>query len=145
MGTVWAGIGTILSMAPISSPTNFAAIAQVGDITGPTMTAGTYDSTSHDTTGGYKTFITGLKDAGEVGFKLFFDPAAATHKDATGGLVDAYKNNLVNYWKIAMGNVSPAANWTFRGVITKIDFAYPVDGPQTAQVTIKISGASVLA
>jgi predicted secreted protein len=114
-------------------------------MSGPNLTAGTYDSTSHDTTGGYKTFITGLKDAGEVTFKLFFDPAAATHNDATGGLVDAFKNNLVNYWKIAMGNVSPAATWTFRACVTKLDFQYPVDGPQTANCTVKISVASTLA
>ena len=145
MGTARAGIGTLLQMAPTTSPTNFTTIALVGDIGGPSMTAGTYDSTTQDVTDGYKTFITGLKDGGEVTFPLFFDASEATHKDASGGLVDAFNNSLLNYWRIKIADQSPQVNWTFRGVVTKLDFSFPVDGIQKCNATIKVSGKATLA
>lgn len=145
MATAKAGIQTLLKMGDGASPEVFTTIAACGDITGPSMSAGTYETTSHDTTTGYKTFITGLKDGGEISFPIYFDATDATHKDASTGLIGVFKATTVKNWQLLPSGYSPAVTWTFAGVITKLDFMYPVDGVQKANCTIKISGASTLA
>lgn len=144
----YAGIGTALKMGDGASPEVFTQIAQVGDIKLGALTAGTYDTTTHDNTlAGYKDFITGLKDGGEVNFILFFDANAATHKDTTGGLLATFNANLAKNWQLLLGGyASPIPKWAFSGLITKLgEFEYMVDGAQKANCTIKIKGKPVLA
>lgn len=144
MAQARAGIGTLLKMGDGASPEVFTTIAQCNNIGGPSMKADTYESTNHDTTGGWKTFITGLKEGGEVPVKLFFDVNEATHKDAATGLIGVFKANTVKNWQIVVAGTSPAVKWTFAGPITALNFAYPVDNIQTCDATIKVSGAPAL-
>ena len=93
----YAGIGTLIKRGDGASPEVFTTIAQVGDIDGPKLKAGTYDVTTHDNTlAGYKDFITGLKDGQEIKCKLFFDATAATHKDASGGILNDFIHAAVH-------------------------------------------------
>src|SRR5690348_8483266 len=127
----YAGIGTLIKRGDGASPEVFTTIAQVGDIDGPKLKAGTYDVTTHDNTlAGYKDFITGLKDGQEIKCKLFFDATAATHKDASGGILNDFNTNRNGNWQLVPAGYSPAVKWSFAAVITEIDFAYPVDGVQ---------------
>lgn len=54
-----AGVGTILKI-------DGSTIGNVTNITGPSMSKDTIDTTALDTTGGYRTFITGFKNAGTL-------------------------------------------------------------------------------
>lgn len=144
----YAGIGTQLQAGDGASPEAFTTIAQLGDISGPNLTAGVYDTTTHDNTlQGYRDFITGLKDGGEVTAKLFFDANLNSHKDSGSGLMALFNANTIkNYRLIPAGYSSPQPKWSFSALVTKIGpFGYPVDGVQDATVTFKIKGKPVLA
>ncbi len=143
----YAGIGTLLKMGDGASPEVFTTVAQVKDISLGALSAGTYDTTTHDVANFYKTFITGLREGGEVTFKLLFDAGNTTHKDVATGLLGVFNAAAVKNWQLIPGNyASPVPKWTFSGPITKIGaFTYPVDGLQECDCTIKISGKPALA
>lgn len=141
MATPRKGIGTLLKMGAAASPYAPATVGLCNDITGPGLSAETYDTTSHDTVGGYTTYITGLKDAGEVTAKVFFDGGDAGHQS----LISVHNNLEQRYFELAPAGLSPAVVWKFMGFITKLDFGYPVNGVQSADITIKISGGATFA
>jgi hypothetical protein len=138
----YAGIQTQFQQGDGASPEVFTTIAQCGDINGPALVANTYDTTTHDNTlAGYKDFIPGLRDAGEVTVKLYFDATNPTHKNAGTGLLASFNSNTVHNYKIVPAGYSPTLSWTFSAFITKMGaFTYPVDGVQAAEVTFKIKG-----
>ena len=51
----------------------YVAIAHITNITGPSMTKDTIDTTALDTVGGYRTFITGFKNAGTLTLTVMFE------------------------------------------------------------------------
>ncbi len=138
---ITAATNTLLKVGDGASPEVFTTVAYVSNISGPNMTAGTYDVSNHNDVNGYRTFISGLKDGGEISTELFFDPNDTTHAD----IIDLFEDNSVVNWKIELSKTSPAKSWTFKGVVVGFEQEYPVDGPKTAKLTIKISGKPTLA
>ena len=63
------GVGTVFLRW---SGTAWVALAEVNSISGPTMTRDFVDVTSLDSTGGYREFITGFRDAGTVSLTMNF-------------------------------------------------------------------------
>ncbi|CAM3775709.1 phage tail tube protein [Alkalicoccus chagannorensis] len=57
-------------------------VAELTDITGPSMEADEIDVTSHDSEGGYREYVQGLKDAGEIEAELFFLKDEPSHMKA---------------------------------------------------------------
>lgn len=141
---VYNGFGTTLSKGDGASPEVFTAVAQVIDISGPGMKADTIDITNHSSASGYREFIQGLKDAGEIKMTIQYDPAAATHKNSAGGVLYAFEQGSKGNWKLAFPS-SPAANWTFPAVVTGFDLKTPLNDQMTADVTFKIAGKPTLA
>jgi hypothetical protein len=143
----YAGIGTLFQMSAVT-PVSYALVAQVGDTNGPTLSAGTYDTTTHDNVlAGYKDFITGLKDGGEITLKLYFD--VALHGDASGKMLYYFNNQTSAGYLgqlVLTQYTSPYPKWTFTFAITKMGaFAYPVDGVQSVEITLKVKGKPTLA
>ena len=63
-----------------ATPTEvFTLIPGVRTINGPDMSAEQIDVTSHDTPGGFRTKIQGLKDWGVLSFEMLWDPNDAKH------------------------------------------------------------------
>jgi len=139
-----AAFGTLLKMGVSGSPGSMVTIALVSSIKGPTQSASMIDVTSHDNATGYREFVAGVRDAGEITFTCFFDPSDATHKDSSGGLIYEFNAGTEKGFELHLANTSPVAKFSFDGIITKIDFNNPVDGASTADVTIKISGEASL-
>jgi len=138
----YAGIGTLFQRGDGASPEAFTTIAQVADISGPKLSASTYDTTTHDNTlSGYKDFIAGLKEAGEITLHLFVDATQATHKNASGGLISDFNGGAAHNYRIVPAGYSPALYWLFSALVTGLgEFKYPVDGVQDGMVTFKIKG-----
>jgi predicted secreted protein len=130
--------GTALQIGNGATPELFTNIAQVADISGPSMSRDSIDTTTHQTTGHYKTAVPGLRDGGEVTFSLNFDPSLGTHDEATG-IIAQYNDDLVHNYRLVYPQ-SALEGWAFSGFITKIDPKNPVDKQITADITIKISG-----
>jgi predicted secreted protein len=68
-----SGVGTHFqrATADTSDPT-FASIAEVNSISGPSLSRDTIDVTSLDSTSGYREFIGGFRDGGEVSLEMNF-------------------------------------------------------------------------
>ena len=108
-------------------------LAEISSITGPTMTRDFIDVTSLDSTGGYREFITGFRDAGTISLSMNF----------TRHTYDAFKADFesptAQYYEIVL---SDTENTTleFEGLVTEVPITIPTDDKITADVTIKISG-----
>ena len=112
------------------------AIAGIKTIAGLELSAESIDVTTLDTVGGYKAFITGSKDAGEVkvsGF-LLADAFDLLRIDFEAGTVGTYTLEFAD--KVATAN----SKWAFSAVITKLSTNSDVSGATTFECTFKVSG-----
>ena len=108
--------------------------AEVNSITGPTMTRDFIDVTSLDSTGGYREFITGFRDAGTISLSMNF----------TRATYDSFKTDFESVTAVYYEIVLPDTENTtleFEGLVTEIPLTIPTDDKITADVTIKISGS----
>lgn len=129
----FSGVGTAFKRSDMASSPTFTAIAEVNSIDGPSMTKGTIDVTSLDSTGGYREFITGFRDAGTIQLSMNF-----THAGYESLLADFDGDTLVDY-QIVLPNTE-ATTFDFSGLVTDIPISVPTDDKVTATCTIKISG-----
>jgi len=132
MAGYWA-FGTVLSRA--GNP-----IAELTSITGPTESADALDVTSHDSAGGFREFVAGLKDAGELSMEGNFAPGDATgqiamHADLASGTVREYIMTLP---------AAMAATLTIDGVVTALSTGAPHDDKVPFSATVKLTGVPVL-
>lgn len=111
-------------------------IAGLKSIAGLEISAESIDVTALDTTGGYKTFIAGAKDAGEVKITGFFlaDSFDTMHTDFEAGTVASYTIEFPDK------NVTKGSTWAFDAVITKLSTGADVGGAVTFEATLKVSG-----
>ena len=115
------------------------AIAQVRDISGPSLSKGVADVTSADSTKRYREFASAMRDGGEIGLTLVFDPGIATHGSATNGLIELYENDVSASFDL----IFTSATWVFDGHVTALEPAAPYEDAVTASVTIKVTGVPV--
>jgi hypothetical protein len=115
-------------------------IARVNGIKLGAFKRNTLDATDLDSTG--KEFVTGMPDYGEVTFNLRFDVSHTSHT----ALIAAFVAGASKPFVVKVGGATPAQQWGFNGLITSLGpWAYDVEGIQTCDCTVKISGAATLA
>ena len=118
----------------------YTAIAQIRDLSGPSMSANAIESTHRDG-GGVKEFIAGLRDGGEVSFDIVYDPALTTHSaSAAGGVVTLLSAGTKNGFQLVFADVGETTA-EFDAIVTSFEPTMPIDDLQTADVTLKVSGA----
>lgn len=119
----------------------YTTIAQVRDISGPALGLDTIEVTNRDSPSGFKEYIAGLKDGGEITFDIVYDPDLTTHSaSAAGGLVTLFTAGAVNNFRLTFADATPLTA-TFAGLVTKFQPRAPLSDYQRAEVTIKLSGA----
>ncbi|TSA10046.1 MAG: hypothetical protein D4R73_05935 [Deltaproteobacteria bacterium] len=107
-------------------------IALITKIGGPDSKRDTQDATSLDTVGGYRTFIGGLRDGGNV--KLSMQFSRDTYEVMRADFED---DDLKNY-EIALPD-NDQTSMEFMGLVTELPLSVD-EKIITADVTIKISG-----
>ena len=113
--------------------------AQVTNISGPSLSLDTVDVTSHDSTSAWEEVVATILRSGEITLDIVYDPANATHKYATGGLLyDLVARTAITFTLIFSD--AATTEWTFSGYVTAFEPSAPVDGALTASVTIKPTG-----
>lgn len=128
--TAVSGVGTVFNRWSGSA---WVALAEINSITGPGMTRDFIDVTSLDSTGGYREFIAGFRDAGTVVLAMNFTR-------------DTYELMKTDFESDTKGNyqiILPDAENTgldFEGLVTELPLTIPTDDKITADVTIKITG-----
>ena len=125
--------GTQLQRGDGATPTEaFAAIANVTDITPPGIERETYDVTAHDSLEGWREFIGGLKDGGEVEIEVNYDPRE--HDTLISDFADALPRNYKVVWPGTLGS------WAFAAILTNFEPEAPHDDKLAASLTFKVSG-----
>jgi predicted secreted protein len=131
MTSAIAGNGVLLQLGSGGTGSEtFTTIAEVLDIDGPSQAREQIEVTSHSSEG-WREYIAGLRDGGEVSFPVNFVPAdqddlRALYDDGTQA---NYKIVYPNGWKD-----------TFAAIVTDWSTKSPVDGAVTDEIKLKISG-----
>ena len=133
----FAGVGAQFKRSNMAGTPVFTAVAEVNSISLPNMSRGTYDVTSLNSTGGYKEFIAGFRDSGEVKIELNF-----TMSEYNKLTVDFETSTKIDY-QIVLPDTS-ATMLGFSALCTSVGGAVPADGKVTASATFKISGEVTL-
>lgn len=133
----FAGVGALFQRSSMAGTPVFSTIAEVNSISLPNMSRGTHDVTSLDSTGGYKEFIGGFRDSGEVKIDLNF-----TEIGYNDLMEDFQTDSLIDY-QIILPDTG-ATTLGFSAVCTAVGGTIPTDGKVTASATFKISGPVTL-
>lgn len=112
-------------------------IANINSITGPGMSRDTIDTTALDTIGGYRTFITGFRNAGTITLSMNFT------RDDYETMKDDFENDAAQNYEIVLPDADNTS-LEFQGLVTELPLSIPPDDKITVDVTIQISGQVTL-
>lgn len=118
-------LGTTLSI-------DSTAVGGLTSISGVEVTADTIDVTTLDSTDGYREFIGGFVDGGEVSAEGYMSDKG-TAEATIAGYVGATEKSC----EIAFSN---GAKWAFDGVVTGFSTNADLEGVIGFSITIKVSG-----
>jgi len=128
--------GTQLKVGDGAAIEGFTLIPGIRTITGPSMSADVIDITSHDTPGGFRDKMQGLKDWGMLSFELLWDPGAAKHQQ----LFDDYVAGTVRHYQLTYPDVG-GTTLSFSGFVANNPTSAPFDGALTKTAEIVIMGS----
>jgi predicted secreted protein len=125
-----AGVGTVFNRWNGSA---WVPIAEINSITGPSMSRDTIDVTSLDSTGGYREFITGFRNAGTVVLAMNFT------RDTYELMKADFESNVAGNYQIDLPDAE-GTSLDFEGLVTELPLTIPADDKITADVTIQVTG-----
>ena len=125
-----AGVGTKFKRWNGSA---WVEIAEINSITGPSMSRDTIDVTSLDSTGGYREFITGFRNAGTVVLAMNF--TRATYET----MLNDFESNTIQNYQIVLPDAENTG-LDFEGLVSELPLTIPADDKVTADVTIQVTG-----
>lgn len=128
-------LGTKLKIGE-SSPVAVAGLTSIG---GLELSADTIDVTTLDSDGGYREFIAGFKDAGEVSLEGYLEPETGKGQKE---LYDLFESGETEDFTIEFPN--SIASWAFKGVVTGFGTGADLEDPLSFSATIKVSGRPTL-
>ena len=130
----------------------YSKIAQVMDISGPSLTTDTQEATDRDSPDNYKNHLVTWIDAGEVTFSVNFDPDDDWHANkataATGaagskkGLPYILEQRTLEGFRITLPGTNNHIE--FNAFVTNFAYSEPLNGVLTADATLKIDGKPTL-
>lgn len=135
--------GTILAYGNSETPSEeYTKVAQVKDISGPSMSRETIDVTNHDSPSGFAEFLASIADGGEITFTLEYDPDDASH-DQTTGLLKLMGETVTRNWRLIfpVEAVTGYHGFQFAALVTGFATNAPVKGSLTADIKLKVAGA----
>lgn len=138
-----AGFGTLLKVGDGATPTEgFTTLAEVKDITGPTLAHDTEEVTHHQSPGRFKEKIATLIDGGEVSFALNYLPQNPTQSVSAGLLKDMIDHTVRNI-KIVLPDAG-STEWILPCIVTAWEPEMPVGSSFDASVTLEVAGQPTL-
>ena len=121
---------------------NGSDVVLVHEIEGPGIINELLETTNFGSTNGYREFIAGPKDGGEIKLGIWYDPTAATHDGSTGLVADA---NGGTSRAFAVNWSGSGVSWSGSGIITEFMPKGSFEDVLAADVTIKVTGALTVA
>jgi hypothetical protein len=109
---------------------SYTNVAEVTNINPPQYTRDSIDATHHASPNGYREYIAGMMDAGEVTLEMNYVPSASDQ------IITALQAG-VGQFRITH---SSGVTVTFSAVVTAFSPETPLDGKMVASATLKVSG-----
>ena len=135
MTSATAGVGSEFQVGDGASPEVFTKVAEVLSIGGPEISAEEIDVTSLDSTGGYKEYITGLKDGGSVALEVNWVKSNSQQI----AMRDKLDSGVETNFRIVFSD-SPSTQADFAGKVTGFNMAAEPGSQLKANLTVRISG-----
>jgi hypothetical protein len=129
--------GTQIHRAPAATPTAFALVGNLHNITPPPITRNAIETTTHNDP--EDSYVVGILRRGDLAFQIGFVPSGATH-NVTAGLMYSLKNAHKDGWKVIYPD---GTVWQFSGYVTNVGASAPVDDELVADVTIRPTGPMI--
>lgn len=129
-------LGTKLQIGT-TTPVNVAGLTSIG---GLELSADTIDVTTLDSDGGYREFIAGFKDAGEVSVEGYLD---TTTGNGQKEIYDLFESGATQSFVIKFP-AETKTSWNFEGIVTGFSTGADLEDPLSFSATIKVSGKPTL-
>lgn len=136
------GFGALLERGTgTGSPQDYVTILGIKSISGPSISRETHDTTAMTSPGGWREFIGGLKDGGEVSFTANWLPRDETQTDLAAEF-DKDSCESRGDWRIVVPACpgEPEVFLEFKGILTGQNIDIPMDDLMSFEGTIKVSG-----
>lgn len=131
----FVGVGTVFSRKnPISE--EYEAIAEINEIGGPERTRQIREATHLGSEGGYREFITGFRDGGNVTLNMNFTADSYERFD------DDFADDDPRDYRIELPDTDETVI-DFKGLVTDTPLSIAVDDKVTVRVTLKVTGPTV--
>ena len=143
------GFGALLQRGDGTSPQNYLTILGIKSIDGRRISRDTHDTTAMTSPGGWREFIGGLKDGGEVSFSGNWLPRDETQGQGDGGLMAEFDKDSCESrgdWRILIPACpgEPEVYLEFQGILSGQNISIPMDDLMSFEGTIKVSGRPTL-
>ncbi len=132
MDEVSRALGTKLKIGKQSS----VEVAKLSSIGGIELSADSIDVTALDSEGGYREYIAGFKDAGEVALEGYLLPKKGKGQ---AELYELFESGDVEDFSIIFPQ-DTGASWEFKGVVIGFGTSASLEDPLSFSATIKVSG-----
>lgn len=114
-------------------------VGGLSSIGGVEVSSDTTEVTALDNTSGYKEFVGGFKDGGDVPLEGFLDGADDGQDAMYAALEDQEEHDFTIVFPTAIGKT-----WTFKGVVTKFATSAAVSDAIKFSAAIKVTGKPTL-
>ena len=135
MSDAMIGMGIAYAIKQASPSNVYDSVGEVYDVVPPNQQTDEVEATHYGSTGGYREFIPGLKDGGEVTFSINWIPG----EDTDVLLRTLHGNGQTRTHRITFPNT---AKIEFSGWVKGFERAAPMDDRMTATVTVRVTGPS---
>lgn len=112
-------------------------VGALSSIEGVSVSSETTDVTDMGNTDGYKEYLGGFKDGGDVPLSGFLDPDDSGQQ----AMYNAFEDQETHAFVISFPN---GASWAFSGVVTEFKTAASTDSAITFDSSVKVSGKPTL-
>lgn len=136
------GYGTQIRVGVNTAATTATVLlAGAKEIPAPPFTRDLQDITNMSSPNGYREFLPGMKDGGELSLTLIWYPGGPTDL-----IIEAMKSETAaRVFEVKFTQVTPNRAFTFSAFLTGAEPAVPVDGAMEMSITLKITGNVVAA
>jgi predicted secreted protein len=140
------GYGNLLQLFDLTqSPEAWVTLGEVESITPPSFARDAQDATHTESPEGWREFIPGLKDGGEISATMNF----VADSDTTQRIMATFDADTLQQLRILFNDgdqdSSPltCSSFAISGIVTGFAIDAPIDNKHTATITVKISGKPV--
>lgn len=142
MGEAFVPIGTQLQIGDKHSAETFTAVAEVNQISGLGWSRNMVETTTLDTTGGYRTYLPTFRDGEVITVDMNF---TATGWSSFKDLFDAEEEETdsMDYRLVLKAGATTKYTWEFNAFVQSIKLGnVDFNNKVSAQVMLKVTGAA---